>query len=360
MKPLEAGDLPTRLRLQASHCLRLGSPLYAGLLQRAAGDAEEGGPVAALLRGHEGDPVNSMLALRLMGAVHRRVLEGALPDLEPFYLSSGVPYDRIADKKNTADGEAAWPAFRRALAEDAEALRQLLDRPVQTNEVGRCAALLPGFLAVARETGMSLRLLEVGASAGLNLRWDRYRYEAEGFSWGDPASSVRLDFQIEGELPRSAEVTVAERRGCDRSPIDPTSEDGRLTLLSYIWPDQAHRVERVRAALDLAAEVPVVIDRAGAADWAGSQLAERREGVATVVFHSIVMQYLDKEERRRFEVRMRGAGERADAAAPLAWLRMEPAGERAEVRLAIWPDGEDRVIARAGYHGDFVDLRRVG
>lgn len=360
MKPLDAGDLPTSLRLQAGHCLRLGSPLYAGLLQQAADDAEAGGPVAELLRGHEEDPMNSMLALRLMGAVHRRVLEGALPDLEPFYRPSGVTYDRIAGKSHTVEDEAAWLAFRRAVTEDAGALRRLLDRPVQTNEVGRCAALLPGFLAVARETGMPLRLLEVGASACLNLRWDRYRYEAAGFSSGDPDSPVRLRFQIEGEPPQPMEVAVAERRGCDRSPIDPSSEDGRLTLLSYLWPDQAHRVERTRAALDLAADVPVTIDRAGAAEWIGAQLVERREGVATVVFHSIVMQYLDEEERGRFEARMKESGERADPAAPLAWLRMEPAGAQAEVRLTIWPDGEDRVIARAGYHGDLVDLRRAG
>jgi len=230
---------------------------------------------------------------------------------------------------------------------------------VQTNEVGRCAALLPGFLAIARETGLPLRLLEVGASAGLNLRWDRYRYEADGFSSGDADSPVRLRFQLEGEPPRPAEVAIAERRGCDRLPIDPASEDGRLTLLSYLWPDEAHRVERVEAALDLAAKVPVEVERAGAADWIGAQLAERREGVATVVFHSIVMQYLGEEERRQFEACVRDAGARADAAAPVAWLRMEPAGERAEVRLTLWPDGEDRVIARAGYHGDFVDLGRA-
>lgn len=170
---------------------------------------------------------------------------------------------------------------------------------------------------------------------------------------------MRLRFQIEGEPLQSAGVAITARRGCDRSPVDPTSEDGRLTLLSYLWPDQVHRVARTRAALDLAAKVPVAVDRAGAADWIGMQLAQRREGVATVVFHSIVMQYLEEGERREFAALMKESGERADADAPLAWLRMEPAGEQAEVRLTIWPDGEDRVIAHASYHGDLVDLHRA-
>jgi hypothetical protein len=156
---LDVGDLPTRLRLQAGHCLRLGSPLYAGLLQRAADDAEAGGPVAEVLRGHQDDPADSMLALRLMGAVHRRVLEGALPDRKPFYASGGVPYPPIAGERNTVRFDRAWVGFRRALSEDAEALRELLDCPVQTNEVGRCAALLAGFLGAFDESlGESLEL----------------------------------------------------------------------------------------------------------------------------------------------------------------------------------------------------------
>jgi len=341
--PLEAGDVPTRLRLQAGHCRRLGSDLYADLLLRAADDAAGGGPVAEVLRGHEDDPADSMLALRLMGAVHRRVLEGALPELEPCFRSRPA--------------EGAWAAFRQALAEDGDAIRALLERPVQTNEVGRCAALLPGFLAVATETGLPLRLLEVGASAGLNLLWDHYRYEADGFAWGDPASPVGLRFELAGEAPGAAAVAVAERRGCDRSPVDPASEEGRLTLLSYLWPDQDERLRRVGAALGMAAEVPVAVEEAAAAEWVGLQLAERREGLTTVVFHSIVMLYLPEEERLAFERLVEEAGRRADAAAPLAWLRMESDGARAAVRLRIWPGGEDRLLARASYHGDLVDLR---
>lgn len=324
-------ELPGLLRTQAGHCARLSSPLYADLLTRAAIDAEEGGPVAQVLHCHESDRPDSMLALRLMGAVHRRMLEGALPDME-------------------------WPSFRRALIEDAEAIRSLLDRPVQTNEVGRCAALLPGFFAVAAATGLPLQLLEVGASAGLNLRWDCYRYEADRFAWGDPASPVRIGFRLEGGAPATTAVEIAERRGCDPRPVDPASAEGRLTLLSFVWADQAERLERLHAASALAADLPVTVDRAGAAEWVAEQLADPVDGLATVVFHSIVVQYLPDGERREFERRILAAGEAATETAPLAWLRMEPAGERAEVRLTCWPGGEDRLLARAGYHGDPVQL----
>jgi hypothetical protein len=334
-------EFPRLLRLQAQHCGRLGSPLYAGLLERAAVDAREGGPVAKLLRGHEDDPPDSMLALRLMGAVHRRVLEGELPDLR---------------RRCAGSAGQAWPAFRAALAEDGEAIRGLLDRPVQTNEVGRCAALLPGFLAVAAGSGLPLRLLEVGASAGLNLRWDRYRYQADGFGWGDPASPVRIGFALEGPAPEEIVPEVRKRQGCDPNPVDPASEEGRLTLLSFVWADQAGWIERLRAALGGAGANPAAVERAGAADWIAERLAEPGEGTATVVFHSIVMQYLSAEERGSFEHHLLAAAEAADEAAPLAWLRMEPAGNRAEVRLTRWPAGEEQVVGWAGYHGDPVEL----
>jgi hypothetical protein len=245
-------DLASLLRIQAGHCARLGSPLYADLLERAAADAAEGGPVAQVLRGHESDPPDSMLALRLMGAVHRRLLEGVLPELGRRYLHSGVPCVRMGDKRNTADGEDVWEAFRQALVAEADDIRGLLARPVQTNEVGRCAALLPGFFAVAEGTGLPLRLLEVGASAGLNLHWDRYRYEADGFAWGEPAAPVRIDFRLEGAAPSTRAAEIAERRGCDLRPVDPSTEDGRLTLLSFVWADQIGRLDRLRAALTVA------------------------------------------------------------------------------------------------------------
>lgn len=343
--PAPGAPIDELLRFQSAACGALGSPLYEDLLRRAAEDFGDGGPTRAILAGHERDPGGSALVLRLMGAVHRLALDGSAAELAERY--------RAGD----GDGERTWLAFRAVLENRLEELRTLIELPVQTNEVGRCAALLPGFLGFAAATGLPLRLLEVGASAGLNLRWDAYRFEAEGFAWGPPDSPLRIEFEISGGgMPAAAAAVVEERRGCDAAPIDPATEEGRLTMLAYVWPDQTVRLERMRAAIELAGELPATVERGSAADWTARQLAEPAPGRATVLYHSIVMQYLADAEREVFEAHVREAGERASAEAPLAWLRMEPAGGWAEVRMTTWPGGADRLLATAGYHGTPVDV----
>jgi hypothetical protein len=333
------------LRFQSVACGYVGSPLYEDLLARAAEDYERGGPTLRVLEGHEDDPKDSALALRLMGAVHRLALTGRAPALARRYAAVD------------GDGERTWEAFRATLEERVGELGPLVERPVQTNEVGRCAALLPGFLDVAARTGRPLRMLEVGASAGLNLGWSEYRYEAGDFAWGPPESALRIEFELAGGAGLAAvPATVAERAGCDASPVDPGSEEGRLTLLSYAWPDQVARMERLRAALAIAAARPAPVERGGAVEWAAARLAEPAPGLATILFHSIVMQYLSEDERDAFARVVQEAGSRAGEDTPLAWLRMEPDGERAAVRLATWPGGEDRLLAHAGYHGTPVEL----
>jgi hypothetical protein len=295
-----------------------------------------------VLEGREGDPPFSALALRFLGAVHRLVLEGRAPALARHYPSAG----------GEAGLEGAWAAFRETLEQHRDTLRALVRRPCQTNEVGRAAALFGGFLLVARETGLPLRLLEIGASAGLNLRWDHYRYEQGDAGWGERASSVRLVGVFPDGLPPGARrCRVIERAGCDTRPVDPCSADGQLTLLSYLWADQGERCALLRGALEVARRVPVTIDAAGAPAWLVARLAAPVRGVATIVFHSIVMQYLSEADRRRVASVLDEAGRRATDDAPLAWLLMEPGGEQTEVCLKLWPGGAERVIARAGFHG---------
>ncbi|TIT90923.1 MAG: DUF2332 family protein, partial [Mesorhizobium sp.] len=67
-----------------------------------------------------------------------------------------------------------WTEFRQALLAHPNAVRSLmLERSTQTNEPGRCAALLP----VLARLPQPLALLEVGTSAGLCLMPDLYGYD---------------------------------------------------------------------------------------------------------------------------------------------------------------------------------------
>ena len=319
--PPDTDGLAKRLRRQAAWCSELGSPLYASLLESAADDLEVAGPVKDLLTGFEDESGAAALALRLMGAVHRLVLENVLPELAERYPSTG----------GDGDASAAWPAFRDALTAHRERIRTMLASGCQTNEVGRSAALVGGFLEVAQRSRKPLRILEIGASAGLNLRWDRYRYESSEGAWGDAGSHVRFTHSFEAPPPLNRSADVVERKGCDLNPIDPTTEEGALTLRSFVWADQLGRMAQLDGALETAAEVPVEVERMGAADFLDRELARSRPEVATVVFHSVFMQYVDQAERDRIAATLAGGSAHH--------LSLEP-GEAAEARLEVGLDGE--------------------
>ena len=337
-------EVAERFRWQAGWCGKLGSQLYEDLLNQAAADIERGGPVWEVLAGD--DPgADGLLpgaqALRLMGAVHRLVLEGRAAGLAAFYPSAGGVVAAGAPR-----------AFVDLLAQQRDEVAALAGNPVQTNEPGRSAGLMGGFLEVARQTGLPLQLLEIGASAGLNLRWDRYFYTAPGASWGDPRSAVRFEPAFsEGAPPFDVEPEVVARRGCDPAPLDAGKRSHQLTLMSYVWPDQVKRFEQLRGALEVAAALPVQIDRAGAVEWLEERFAEPRPGVATVVFHSVVLPYLGEEGIADLKRTIETAGAAATADSPLAWLSMEAGAEQADVRLTTWPGAESRVLARATFHG---------
>jgi hypothetical protein len=325
-------------RGQAGWCRKLGSPLYARLLERAADDMEAGGPVWRTVEPYADRPVNFAHHLRLLGATHRLALAGDAPALAAHYPSTG----------GDGDADAAWTAFVALLEERPITL----DQAVQTNEVGRSAALLGGFLTVAAETALGLRVLEIGASAGLNLRWDRFRYEAADWAFGDAASPLRIPCEYEGGRPPLPQaVWVIERAGCDPDPIDPTTDGGSLTLQSFVWPEQLERLELLRGAIEVARRTPAIVDRASAPDWVEERLARERGGSATIVYHSIMWGYMTDDDRERTKKALHDAGARATTSEPLAWLRMESGARDADVTLTTWPAGDERVIATAGYHG---------
>lgn len=336
--------LADTLERQRTACARLGSVLYADVIAAVAADVAAGGVCAAVLGPHAGDPFASALPLRFLGAVHRLVLEGRAPALAAHYPSAGgTPGPGLADD------------FLATVAEHRAAVEARITDGVQTNEVGRSAVLAPGLAEIARRSGLPLRMLECGASGGLNLRWDHYWYDTGETSLGDPTSPVRFvgawRAGPDGLPDLTGPVRVVERSGCDRNPLDVTTAAGRLTLRSYLWPDQVERAARLEAACAVAARVPASVVPADLGTWAEERLAEPAPGVATVVTHSIVWQYVGRDSRDRLRRALRAAGERATPGAPVAWLRFEPAGAVGDLRLTWWPGGDEAVLATAEYHG---------
>ena len=330
--------LAQRLSRQAKWCADLGSPLYASLLESAAKDLDEDGAVASVLQGFEGEPETAALPLRFMAAVHRLVLDDTLPELGEHYPSAG----------GDGDVAAAWPLFKAALVEHQETLRELMTHGCQTNEVGRSAALLGGFLEVAHRSRLSLRLLEIGASAGLNLQWDRYRYESLEGAWGNPSSPVRFvsSFDVPPPLNRSADVV--SRKGCDLNPIDVSSEAGALSLRSFVWADQLIRLGLLDGAIEVARQSPVEVERSRASTFLERE-ANPVRGAATVIFHSVFIQYVEEAERQRIAEAVADAQRRSTPQAPVYYLRMEPRNGVFEIRL-----GEDELLAVSSAHGTGV------
>lgn len=336
-----------QLREQAEWCRLMASPLYASLLDRAALDVERQGVAWRILEPHTAPGRRgAALALRLMAAVHRMVLTGEAPALAAHYPSVGG-----------RTGADAWPAFHDVLDQHEEPLRQEVARPCQTNEVGRCAALLLAFLEVAHRTRLPLRILEVGASAGLNLRWDLFLYGDATPRWGKADSPVDL-VGLWDEVPPhlDAPLKVAARRGCDLAPLDPHDAGTRLSLQASVWADQVQRFRRLDGALELARSVPAQVDAASLDEWLPARLAEDAGGAATVVYHSIVEEYLPPPRLAAFHAAMESAGSRAKTRGPLAWVRLEPQpGQRRHLlTLREWPGGPQRVLAQCGAHGSNV------
>lgn len=334
-------DLGETIELQRIGCELAGSPLYSEVLDAVAVDVAAGGVCAELLAPWSDAPFGDAVVLRFLAGVHLAVLRGDEPVLAAHYPSAGG-----------TPGRDLGPCFLEAVQRHRADVVDRLTWGVQTNEVGRSTALVGGFAEAAR-AGLPLRILEIGASAGLNLQFDRYRYRTGSRATGPTDSPVVFDepWIGDGRPDLTRTTPVLERRGCDLEPIDPNDPAGRLRLRSLVWPDQPERRRRLDAAISVAAAHPVAVERADACDWLAERLAAASPGRMTVVFHSIVLQYLAPAVRSELLGVLTDAGRRATADAPLAWLRMEPGGDRAETRLTVWPDGGTELLSTSSYHG---------
>lgn len=211
--------------------------------------------------------------------------------------------------------------FRNFLDEHwADVSRTVLSRATQTNEVGRCATLLPSFAAISAAEQKPLALIEVGASAGLALFPDRYSYEyddgttvtrlaAEPRPAGQPAAPEPpvLRCAVSGAVPVPDELPdVVWRAGIDLNPLDVANNDDVAWLEALIWPEQDFRRERLRQAIGIAREDPPLLVAGDLNERLMSLAGQAPADAALVVFHSAVMGYLSADGRSRFRRTVQG------------------------------------------------------
>lgn len=258
----------------------------------------------------------------------------------------GVPDDVGGFPEWTA---ANWESIRATM----------LDRRTQTKEAGRCAVLLPLLASLPQP----LALIEVGASAGLCLYPDRYRYayddrEVFGAPESAPESPV-LKCRTTGPVPFPSRLPeVAWRAGVDLNPLDAHDPDDVRWLECLVWPDQTERLERLRGAIQMARTEPAHLVRGDLNEKIQDLVAKTPEGATPVILHSAVLAYLPGEARDAFARTVRDL--------PGHWISNEGAGALTAVRERLpRPAPEDAAVfvlaldehpvAFTGPHGQSLD-----
>jgi len=332
---------------QAMYCDMFGSPFTAQLIKSMSEDYQSGGPIAALLKDWDTNPRADALALRLAGYFHHAVLVNRDAELAAHYPSNLANWSI----------EEIWPLARALLEREPNAAAAFIRSAPQTNETRRSIALLAAFLTFAENWKGEVDMLEIGASAGLNLNWDLYTYKTKSWAWG-AQGPVQIDTDWNGPPPPIADIAVRNRAACDLNPLDIRDENERLQLRSYVWPDQPDRLARFDGAVALARETGVQVERADAAQWLAQRLNTRADDAATIVYHSVFLQYPPREARDAIVDAIHSAGARATERAPLAWVRLEPEALTDDVRdsprmvidVTTWPGAKRRIVGYTDGH----------
>ncbi|MDQ1385431.1 MAG: hypothetical protein QOG65_2810 [Actinomycetota bacterium] len=338
------------LRWQEAGCL-LGSspsPFYAALFGRFAADCEQGSAPVADLLARAPMTINAAAPLRLFGGVHRGVLVAEFPELAATWPTTEHP---------AGDVDGAYDLLRTLFASPPASVLDALSRDPQTNEVGRSAALALGLAQIGRLTRKPIRLFEIGSSAGLNLRIDSYFCDGGATTWGSPDAALHFGADCyEKQADFAGATPIIERRGCDINPIDATTDDGAATLMSYVWPDQFARLDRLRRALEIARAVPAGVDVQSADEWVDRRVVTVPD-TATVLMHSVMWQYMPDAVQNRITATLAERGAAATDDAPLALVSMEPGPQAIAMDLSVtlWPGGDREVLAHCGGHGPPIE-----
>lgn len=321
----------------------VGSPLYEELGHEVARDPDLL-RLAAETRPHQ--PAPNML----FAAVHYLLLGGVEHELRRHYptLASGPPPEG-----------SAFPSFRDFCATYRGVIVELLrTRRTQTCVLRRCACLLPGFARILSELPGRLAMLEIGPSAGLNLLWDRYRYDyGGGLRWGDPRSKVLLDAQRRGRVPLPdlpASVDVVWRLGIDLMPVDVGDDDQVRWLRALIFPEHLDRQDQLTAAIRVFRSRPPRLVTGDATDRLPGLLEEAPADAVLVVFATHALYQFPRDALVRTLRSLQRHGDRR----PLFFLSMEfTGGKHSELFLTRYAGGsrETTKLANCNPHGLWLE-----
>ena len=318
------------------------SPLYEKLSSAIAKDPEL---LSIATHCRRGERIPNLL----FAAVHYLLLKGFSHPVARFYKSLGGSFDGRADP---------YPDFRSFCVRHVEPIRRLISvRLVQTNEVSRCAGSMPAFVALSKMAPpRSLHLVDVGASAGLNLFWDYYGYKyGDVIEGGEYTSPVQIKCALRGT--RSPPVPtafprVAGRVGVDLNPLDVRAAADALWLRALIWPEHEARAELLRKAIEVVREQPLKL-------LAGDGVDLLPQIMKTVPLDSAlcvvrIFTPLSDDGRERLSALIAEYGVTRDVA--LISLRQH-GGDDSEIRLTTYINGNraEKSLAYLQNHGDWIE-----
>ena len=333
-------------------------PLYRYLCERISRDPEVAG-LLALAR--PGQQVPNLL----LAAVHDVLLAGGGRPLDRWY---GSLTEHPHPVGNGADDP--WPAFRELALEDPQVRRDLRTRSTQTNEVGRCCALLPALIQLAIDAPGAphggerpLGLVEVGASAGLNLLVDRYGYEYEpGHHHVGHRSVLTLHCDLRGPIVpplRADPPELASAVGLDLRPVDLADRAQARWLVACQWPDQPERIHRARTAIALAHGHPPRLVTGDAVDDVAPLVRAVAGHALPVVVATWALAYLDAERQAAFVGVLDALGSERDLSLVFAEQPERVPGLPVPPRPDGRPDGGPTALVRVDWRDGVRSARRL-
>jgi len=321
------------------------SPLYLNLALRVAEDPELLGLAASA---QEKAAVPNLF----FAAVHLLLLKGEHHQLAAFYPSLN---------NSSRHYEYVYPYFRSFVTEHREEIREIMmTHSVQTNEVGRCAVLVPAFGLVAAQTKRQpLTMIEIGSSAGLTLLWDHYHYRYEdGLECGDPNSPVKIECSLRGKMrpPILGQLPkVTSRTGIDLSPIDVNNAENVQWLRALVWPDNQKRARQLEPAIRLVKQAPPRIITGNALDLLPSLIETVPEKTPLCIYHSFTLTLATREPREKLHSLLTKASEKRDLF--LVWVEWPTDSETPLLGLAKFSNGvkTEIILARCHSHGEWLE-----